>query len=622
MIVPMHRLELLCPAADRDTTLAALGALGVVHLAAVTQAQTQAADADGDALAARLARVRSVLDRLPAASSQDGDSPAVLAPDVLLEQARSLLEERERLAEAVEALQREREAVAPLGRYATEDLAALRAAGVVLTLYRFPNGARLPAVADAVWQDVESAANGDGSLHVLVGLAPPPELDVPPAPWPSRALAEVERLLAQKLARLEAVHQSLAQMAAQRGVLEQYAADLAQGLHWIQARQGMALLDAGTPVAHLRGFVPAADAAAVARACADQGWAAFTAPAVVSPHDDAEPQPPTLLRYPSWLDPVRTVFEAVGILPGYAEADVGAPVLVFLSLFFAMLVGDAGYGLLFLAASLLGRRLLPQVPRRAFVLLGVMSTATVVWGALTGVWFGAARLPGPLDGLRLDWLTGESANRNLMALCFLLGAVHLSLAHVWNVLRLWPSLQALAQVGWLGVVWTMYYGARLMVLSEPFPPWMLWVLGGSALLIVLFMTPRAQLKAQWTNHVMLPLNFISNFVDVVSYVRLYAVGAASLAMAQAVNEMALAGGVSGPVSGLLAAAILFVGHAGNILLACMGVLVHGVRLNTLEFANHMGLTWAGRPYAPFTTAARPATADPAATPRPSQAEGA
>ena len=83
---------------------------------------------------------------------------------------------------------------------------------------------------------------------------------------------------------------------------------------------------------------------------------------------------------------------------------------------------------------------------------------------------------------------------------------------------------------------------------------------------------------------MFPLTLIGNFVDVVSYVRLFAVGAASLAVASSFNAMALDLGASGPLAGLGAALVLFFGHGLNLLLAMMGVLVHGVRLNTLEFA--------------------------------------
>jgi V/A-type H+-transporting ATPase subunit I len=116
---------------------------------------------------------------------------------------------------------------------------------------------------------------------------------------------------------------------------------------------------------------------------------------------------------------------------------------------------------------------------------------------------------------------------------------------------------------------------------------------------VLFMTPLRRLRAEWFNHVMLPLNLVSNFVDVVSYVRLFAVGMATFAMASAFNEMA--GGMArGAVGHLAAAALLFLGHTLNILLASMGVLVHGIRLNTLEFSGHLGLEWSGRPYRPLT----------------------
>jgi len=121
-------------------------------------------------------------------------------------------------------------------------------------------------------------------------------------------------------------------------------------------------------------------------------------------------------------------------------------------------------------------------------------------------------------------------------------------------------------------------------------------------LILLFMTPPAKFKEEWFNHVMFPLNVVSNFVDVVSYLRLFAVGSASMAVAGAFNDMALAGGVcgvSGVVSGAIAAFILFAGHTLNIVLGAMGILVHGVRLNTLEFSSHLGVQWTGHLYEPF-----------------------
>jgi len=204
--------------------------------------------------------------------------------------------------------------------------------------------------------------------------------------------------------------------------------------------------------------------------------------------------------------------------------------------------------------------------------------------------------------VRVSWLTGQD---HLILLSFLIGAVHLTVAHGWNVLRFFPSSRAFAQLGWILTTWTMFFLARQMVLGAAFPHVMLYALVVGIVLIVLFMTPPRALKSEWFNHVMLPLSLVGNFVDLVSYVRLFAVGAATFAIAQAFNQMAVGGGVSNVVAGAVAALVLFFGHTLNILLATMGVLVHGVRLNMLEFASHLGMEWTGRPYRPFAHARRP-----------------
>jgi V/A-type H+-transporting ATPase subunit I len=97
----------------------------------------------------------------------------------------------------------------------------------------------------------------------------------------------------------------------------------------------------------------------------------------------------------------------------------------------------------------------------------------------------------------------------------------------------------------------------------------------------------------------LPLNIISSFSDVVSYLRLFAVGYATVTVASSFNGMALQMGFNSILSGLIGALILFLGHSLNIILALMSVVVHGIRLNMLEFSGHMGMQWSGKAYKPF-----------------------
>ncbi len=79
----------------------------------------------------------------------------------------------------------------------------------------------------------------------------------------------------------------------------------------------------------------------------------------------------------------------------------------------------------------------------------------------------------------------------------------------------------------------------------------------------------------------------------------FAVGLATIAIADAFNFMAAGAAASGIIGIIGAVAIVIAGHALNIVLGPMSVLVHGVRLNVLEFSGHAAVTWSGTPYKPL-----------------------
>ena len=100
----------------------------------------------------------------------------------------------------------------------------------------------------------------------------------------------------------------------------------------------------------------------------------------------------------------------------------------------------------------------------------------------------------------------------------------------------------------------------------------------------------------------LPLSLISGFSDIVSYVRLFAVGMATAAVAASFNDMILPDTTEGMgiLTLIMAAIALLLGHGLNIALALMAVMVHGIRLNMLEFAGHLGVQFSGEAYKPFS----------------------
>jgi V/A-type H+-transporting ATPase subunit I len=192
--------------------------------------------------------------------------------------------------------------------------------------------------------------------------------------------------------------------------------------------------------------------------------------------------------------------------------------------------------------------------------------------------------------------------RNVQHLCFLIGSIHLTVAHLWNAAVTRPWLKAVGSLAWIPILWGNFFLAKMMVLGAPAHPAMPWLYGSGLVGVLLFTEPSLNpFKTVGLGLGKIALNLANSFVDVVSYVRLFAVGAAGVKVAESMNEMAgsMQGGMPPWLGGLLAALVLVLGHAFNLLLGSMGVLVHGVRLNVLEFAGHVGLEFSGAAYRPL-----------------------
>lgn len=603
MIVPMKEVTIVAPRSDQDETLKRLLDAGVVHVAETT---TPPGGPAGE-LRHRIDVARhavSVLDHArddaPRGSEEPPRPEGLTGPEAPRRHppASEVVAEVERLAAQLDDLHATRtelahdlERLAPFGAFDPGSVRRLRGQGVGVRLARPPVARDLPDVERAHWVALRRdrhrrAVALVGELDAVDAAEVPDEV-----PLPSEAPERLEERIQEVAEALERTRARLSALAAERGELQRWLERSQEALRTEQVRASMATVGA---VAVLRGFVPEDEVQRVRDLAARHGWGVWVSD--VGDPDEA----PTLIRNPRWVRPIEPLFSFLGVVPAYGHVDVSVPFLVFFSLFFAMIVGDAGYGLVFLALTETVARRAERAPRRLISLLRLLSVGTIVWGVATGNLFGMAALPALLAWGRLDWLIVE---RNVIGLSFAIGAVHLTVAHVWNALRYLNSVRALAEVGWVATTWTMYFLARQLVLGDPFPQagWIAFAVGLT--LVVLFSTPWRQLRRDWFQHALLPLTLVNNFVDVVSYVRLFAVGAATFAVAAAFNDLAGDIGLSGPVGrvigGVLSALVLFFGHTLNVLLAAMGVLVHGVRLNMLEFAGHMGVPWTGHPYRPF-----------------------
>jgi len=348
----------------------------------------------------------------------------------------------------------------------------------------------------------------------------------------------------------------------------------------------------------IQGFCPSEEVPKITKVAKGEGWA------TINQEPDDGDQVPTFIRNPKWVEIIKPIFNFMGTIPGYKEYDISFWFLIFFSIFFAMLVGDAGYGLLFLVITFFVQSKFKKAQQSIFWLLYLLSGATVVWGALTGTWFGMekiAQLPF-LNSLVINRINSFVGSNQIFMihLCFFIGAIHLTIAHGIRAFRFINSRLALSQIGWISIVWSVFFVAGKLVLNKEVPNITSALFFFGVGLVVLFSYPKKNIfKGALLALADLPLKVINSFSDVVSYLRLFAVGYATVAVAMAFNSMALESGINSIFSGILAALILLLGHTLNILLALMAVIVHGVRLNMLEFSSHLDMEWSGIKYEPF-----------------------
>jgi len=561
----MRHLDLICLKSEADATLERLRSMGVVHLALDTASGDGVAAAKGEAADAE----KAVMLILKARGDEEVDARPCSVEGVL-----ALDEDRRTLKAEKDRLEREIRTYEAFGDFDPALAGKLRDKGLELRLY-----------ADGSFDILgEGAEKGEARQTVR---------------WPEMRLGRMREKLARVENRIRIDDAKIAgcddAAIARRfpAIKDRVAFEQAKGL--MSESGAVAVISGWIPVTKEKALlaeVTQSEAEGLFERANAPGWGVLL-------RDPAEGEtPPTLIEPPKMFRPVTALFEGLGIAPAYTESDVSVPFMCYFSLFFAMLVGDGGYGAIFLAATLAARK---KLPRAWFTLLTVFSSATIVWGFLSNTWFGAG-LPFAAEWPTVKWL-GDPTYNNMMFLCFTIGASHLVLARVWSGICMLNDRACLAQFGWAGIVFFMYLVTNAIVgIFSGVPQWAYWMFGVSLVLVFGFTLKGSELKSRGIELGMLPLNIMSALGDIISYVRLFAVGLASVKVAENFNDMAV--GLDLPIwlKAVPMVLILLVGHGLNLAMAGLSILVHAVRLNTLEFSNHKGVSWAGYAFKAFKRA--------------------
>ena len=397
-------------------------------------------------------------------------------------------------------------------------------------------------------------------------------------------------------ARLEEVELAIEDAVAERVSLTRWCSLFARSLAALEdraARSHAASLTCDVaPVFGVQGWAPADRVAEIESYASERGMVLERAAPT------AEDSPPTLFD-----NPPATVggqdLVTFYMTPGYWTWDPSGVVLYSFALFFAMILADAGYaailGLILwrawekMGASEGGARF-----RKTFLTIVIFSG---IYGVLAGSYFGIEL---PTDSVLLSMkLIDITDPTTMMAVSVVIGVVHIALANLMDAWRLGWTIKALPPIGWaVSTVGGLAYAAGVMrgyPWAETAGPVML---GAGLFSVFAFSGDGGPVKRLVGG--LLALTSVTNaFGDVMSYLRLFALGLATASLAAAFNDMAAqANEALSGLGVLVAALILIIGHSMNFVLGLMSAVVHGLRLNVIEFFK-WGLKEEGVLFRPF-----------------------
>ncbi len=611
MIVPMKKAYIVALRSNMAGTLASLADIGLLHV------ETHAMERSS-ALEKYERRVEEFSSVLQIIGSEYSDADTLEEPflyDAAKDECRKILEAKERLY-ALEQLESDLSyslnQVTPWGNINPEDMKALKRDGIFTNLLSWqgkevpdldPQGILEKSTCSGVMELFSAGGYKYGVVFSLQDIEIPSVFQIVELEKGVKTLqAEIAKVHEEKTQCLDLIRQG----AMRRGLLEKGLKVTEDKLHFEEAR--CSLTDTGEEVVYISGYIPAEQTEALTHLAQSNSFGVI----LDEPGDD-DPVP-TKLKYNKFSRLMQPLYGILGITPGYREMDISTLFLLFFAIFVGILIGDAGYGLLMGVGTLFLWKKTKQLSS-GVLLLGLLSVVITTWGVVTGNWFGMEALaqttfvktltiPSIAAFPEVFGLSSSSSQDSIIQISFLLGTIQLSIANGLNVYRERKSLRAFAHVGWGIFTIAIYRLALNLILDRVFPTWGVWALAAGAILVLLFGAQEDGksffygLKQGLKGGFFQFLDMVGVFSNIVSYIRLFAVGLSSVAIAISFNSLGadLMGSFVGLVFGVV---IVVFGHSLNFAMGLLSMLVHGARLNLLEFSGQLKIEWSGIPYKPL-----------------------
>ena len=526
----------------------------------------------------------------------------------------AVLETQDRIAEIAAEIAAAKKEIAvrqPWGSFRSEDIHKLESQGLKLRFYNCMKKKFDPSWAEI--QPLEVISETESKLFFVTVSPAQEEYSFPleAVPAPEGSVNEEEEKLALLQSKLEKEQQLLANLkSCSDEIRKTYNDSLSRlDLYFAEAATEKAVDNYLTV---LTGFAPTADDK---RLCAS-----FDSMDIYYSHEAAtkEDNPPVKLKN-NWFAKNFEVLTGMYGVPAYDEFDPTPVLGPFFMLFFAMCMGDAGYGiLLMLIALVLRLKMKDSSLGKMHRLIAFLGGMTFVVGIFLGTFFGMSILeaswaPAWLKGLCIDGWFPDAKIAGFpvqMVLAVAIGVLHICLAMIIktiNFTKRFGFKKTVATWGWttliVGGLVVVSLGMTEVLSAEAFKWTIIALAVVSGLAIYVFNTPGRNPLLNIGSGLWDTYNMVTGLLgDVLSYIRLYALGLAGGMLGNAFNimgTMILDIPVPG-VNWVFCIIILIFGHVLNLAMSCLGAFVHPLRLTFVEYFKNSGYEGSGAKYNPLT----------------------
>jgi len=600
MIAKMKKLTFLVYHKEYDAFLKSIRDLGVVHVATKAQGSAEnAALQESIRLSARYTAAIKMLQGLNVQPAAAHTGDAGKGTEALAE-IEDVQQQIQQVAHKLQAVEKELVQLEPWGDFDPKSVARLRDAGYQIDFYICSD-----KQFKEEWVDLYNATeiNHVGSKLYFVTVMPKGEnidLEVETAKLPDCSLSDLHVRKENLAKQSEALQVRLKDLAA--SVVPDLQAAQAQVHSQIEFSKVVLNTDslADNKLMLLQGWAPA-DCVSKIKDFLESKEVYYEV-ADPTPEDDV----PILLDNKGFFrlfEPIMRLY----MLPKYNELDLTPFFAPFFMLFFGLCLGDSGYGLFMLLAVTVYRLVAKNTSasmKPILTLVQLLGASTMVCGLLTGTCFGFnlydIQLPlfqSLKEAISLD-------NQQMFNLSLILGGVQIIFGMILKAVN--QTIQfgfkyAVATIGWLFIL----VSTAIAFAAPGFMP-----MGGTVhmvflaigvLMAYLYNSPGKNVFVNiglglWDSY-----NMATGLLgDVLSYVRLFALGLSGGILASVFNSLAVGMSPDNVIAGPIVMVLIFViGHAINMFMNVLGAMVHPMRLTFVEFFKNSGYEGGGKEYKPF-----------------------